>query len=101
MTDAPEEELRTEGANPATARSEQGQRSSVWRTVRARFGSWLSPARLWERGVQLWKVVCSLTLAVAGTVAVFVVAILLRQALTQRAIEIEPISVPKQLSDEG
>ena len=85
---------------PAAGKSEEGgQRPG--RTARAVALELLHPMRIWRGALLLWKALGSLVIALAGTIAVIVVAILLIQGLMRRTVAIEPISVPKELADKG
>ena len=71
---------------------EGGQRTR--RTARAVALELLHPMRIWRGALLLWKALGSLAIALAGTIAVIVVAILLIQGLMRRSVAIVPFSVP-------
>src|SRR5689334_8885331 len=57
--------------------------------------------RGWRRARLFWTALTSFTLTVSAVFTVVVIAMLLIQELTRGAIAIEPISVPKELAENG
>lgn len=63
-----------------------------------------SRARLrrgWRRTRLLWKALSSFVLSLSAIASVILVAVLFLLELTRRAVVFEPISVPKELADNG
>jgi Tfp pilus assembly protein PilF len=57
--------------------------------------------RAWRRARLFWRAFSSFTLSLSVVVSVIVIIILLIQELTRRTLVIEPISVPKELAEDG
>jgi hypothetical protein len=57
--------------------------------------------RAWRRARLFWRVFSSFVLSLSAVTAVILIAILLIQELTRRTLVIEPISVPKELAENG
>jgi hypothetical protein len=64
--------------------------------------------RLWSltksvtiKAVGVWSVLTSIALSVVGTLLFLALSYLLYQSVTSSAIEIAPISVPKDLAEKG
>jgi hypothetical protein len=93
IKDAPGSGKNQEAATSGRHVGRTGLRDVVLRRARLR--------RAWKHTGLFWRALSSFTLSLSAMITVVVVATLLVQNLTRRTIAIEPVSVPKELAENG
>jgi len=73
----------------------------MWRTVLPGLRRRANWRRGWRRTRLFWKALSSFVLSLTAVATVILIATLLTRELTRRALVVEPISVPKQLEENG
>jgi hypothetical protein len=103
MSDPRNNEVRAAEGGPSTGDSHEAPASGLQteRTGSMDLLRRVSVRRVWRRARLFWRAFSSFTLSLSVVVSVIVIIILLIQELTRRTLVIEPISVPKELAENG
>jgi hypothetical protein len=103
MSDTRDSEIRAIEGDPSVGNSHEAATPGS-RAGRIGLRDLLRRAHLrrgWRRARLFWRALTSFTLTLSAVFTVVVIGMLLIQELTRRTIAIEPISVPKELAENG